>query len=91
MLCDAICEAAIDGTHLRTKPCKGYVPVYDATYALIASFKPLTAGRVTAVSRGRPIGQDLGQARAMAATWRWSVPQQPPTTCRPGSWARSAT
>ena len=31
------------------------------------------------------------QAAAIAPTWRWSVPQQPPTTCSPGSTARSAT
>ena len=31
------------------------------------------------------------QAFAMAATWRWSVPQQPPMTCRFGSRSRSVT
>ena len=30
-------------------------------------------------------------AAAMAATWRWSVPQQPPITCNAGRVERRAT
>ena len=54
---------------------------------------PASLARARDTSSTQPDGRRVQrcQAVAMAATWRWSVPQQPPTTCRLGSWSRRAT